>query len=51
MKLSEFLYLKIFQFLDVKFSIYLNRRVIVALLGLFFLPFCIVNVKNKIVHA
>ena len=30
-KISEFFYLKIFQFLEVKFSIYLNRRVFVML--------------------
>ena len=33
-KLSEFFYLKKFQFLDVNFSIYLNRRVFVMLWGI-----------------
>ena len=31
MKISEFFYLNIFQFLEVKFSIYLNRRVFVMI--------------------
>ena len=30
-KMSEFFYLKIFSFMEVKFSIYLNRRVFVML--------------------